>query len=220
MKILPSVFLMALAVTAATTARANVAGVDVTVKKNGKAFYQGKTDTSGSFTTNSLEPGAYSVELRAPKSMNLKGQKLAIAVSAGKGAPRQSNADGGHLHGGVAMNVDVPKASRLTGQVTQAGKVAADSAQAPKGMEKVKANVKIINGKRHVWVPGPIGSNMGGRWVEEGSAAAALSTSNRRGGDGDVLRRLQGADSGAATLNGRGHQGPGNNSSGLGGGGL
>ena len=79
----------------------------------------------------------------------------------------------------------------------------------------MKAIVKVINGKRYVWVPGPIGSNMGGRWVEEGSEAAALSVSNKKGNDGEVLRKLQSADSGAATLNGRGHQGPGNNNSGL-----
>ena len=206
MKILPSVLLMAMAVATPLTMRANVPGVDVTVKKDGKAFYQGKTDSNGRFTTNSLEPGAYNVELRAPKSINLKGQKLAIAVAAGKEAPRQSNADGGHLHAGAAMSVEVSKASRLTGQITQAGRVAAESAKAPEGMEKVRANVKVINGKRHVWVPGPIGSNVGGRWVDEGSEAAALSTSNRRGGDGDVLRRLQDSNSGAATLSGRGYQ--------------
>ena len=199
------VLIMALAIAATGSTLASVPGLDVTVKKNGKAFYHGKTDTSGSFTTNSLEPGAYSVELRAPKSMNLKGQKLAIALSTGKGAPRQSNTDGAHLQGGVAVNVEVAKTAKLTGQVTQGARVAAESSKAPEGMEKVKANVKIINGKRHVWVPGPIGSNVGGRWVEEGSEAAALSTSNRKGGDGEVLRRIQDSNSGAATLGGRGH---------------
>ena len=203
------VLLIASAIAVVGSAHANVAGLDVTVKKDGKAFYRGKTDTSGSFATNSLEPGAYSVELRAPKSLKFKGQKLAIAVSSGKGAPTQSNAEGAHLHSGVAMNVDVRKTAKLTGQVRQAGNVVAQSTKVPAGMEAVKANVKIINGKRHVWVPGPIGSNVGGRWVEEGSEAAALSTSNRKGGDGEVLRRIQDGDSGGATLNGRGHfEGP------------
>lgn len=205
MKTLFPLVLMALAVAAADSARANVSGLDVTVRKDGKAFYQGKTDTSGSFATNSLEPGAYSVELRAPKSMNLKGQKLAISVSMGKHGRRDSRAEGAHLQSGVALAVDVPKTSRLSGQVTQASRVAEASTKVPEGMEKVKANVKVINGKRHVWVPGPIGSNIGGRWVEEGSEAAALATTNRKGGDGDFLRRMQGSDSGGATLNGRGH---------------
>lgn len=190
----PRNVLIAISLAVAGNVYANVGGVDVTVKQGGKAVFKGKTDTSGSFNTGALQPGAYSVEFRAPGSMNLKGQKLAIAVTPGKGAPMQSSADGAHLQGGVAMNVEVAKTGRLSGQVTQAGRVV--EAKTPEGMEKVKANVKVINGKRHVWVPGPIGSNMGGRWVEEGSEAAALSTSNKKGGDAEVLSRIR--DQGAA----------------------
>ena len=170
---------------------ANIPGLDVTVKKNGKALFKGKTDTSGTFKTGTLEPGSYNVELRAPASMNLKGQQLAILVKPGKEAPMQSTANGAHLSSGVAMTVDLAKATALTGQVTQAGRVAAESSKAPEGYEKVKANVKVINGKRHVWVPAPIGSNMGGRWVEEGTEGAVLNTSNKKGGDAEVLRRVQ-----------------------------
>ncbi|MDQ3119516.1 MAG: DUF2012 domain-containing protein [Verrucomicrobiota bacterium] len=83
--------------------------------KNGKAVYQDKTDTRGSFTTGNLEAGAYNLELRSQKSMNLRGQQLAISLSTGKEAPRQSSANGAHLHAGVAMSVEVPKPSRLTG---------------------------------------------------------------------------------------------------------
>ena len=171
---------------------ASVPGLDVTVKKDGKALYQGKTDARGHFTTANLEPGAYNVEFRAPKSLILRGQQLSISVSTGKGAPRQSNADGKHMQGGVAMNVEVAKAGKLTGTVTSAAGVAAESTgPVPAGYERVKANVKVINGKRHVWVPAPLGSNMGGKWVEEGSEGAALSTSNKKGGDAEVLQRIQ-----------------------------
>ncbi len=62
--------------------------------------------------------------------------------------------------------------------------------EVPVGYEEVKANVKVINGKRHVWVPGAIGSNMGGKWVEEGTEGAALSTSNKKGHDGQVLQHI------------------------------
>jgi hypothetical protein len=179
---------IAVAVAVSSTAFASVGGLDVTVKKNGKAVYTGKTDTSGSFNTGSLEPGPYNIELRAPRSMNLKGQKLAISVRAGKDAPRQSSADGAHLLAGVAMSVEVAKTARLSGQVTQAGRMV--EAKTPEGMEKVKANVKVINGKRHVWVPAPIGSNMGGRWVEEGTEGAVLNTSNKKGGDAEVLQKI------------------------------
>ena len=35
-----------------------------------------------------------------------------------------------------------------------------------------QANVKTINGKRYIWVPGQLGSNMSGHWVLEGSREA------------------------------------------------
>ena len=182
--------LLVILLAAGVNVYANVGGVDVTVKKAGKAVYKGKTDTSGSFNTGALDPGAYNIEFRSPKSMNLKGKKLSIAISGGKDAPRQSHADGSHLQAGVAMSVDVAKPSKLTGQVVQAGPVVAESTKAPDGMEKVKANVKIINGKRHVWVPGRLGSNMGGKWVLEGTEGAAIRT-NRRSGDEQALSRIQ-----------------------------
>lgn len=185
------IIVAALAVIPAAGA-ASVAGLDVIVKKEGKPVYTGKTDARGSFSTGNLDAGAYNVEFRAPKSLSLRGQTVSISVSAGKGAPRQSNSDGKHLHGGVAMMVDVAKPAKLNGQITSSAGVASESSKpVPAGYERVKANVKVINGKRYVWVPGPIGSNMGGKWVEEGTDAAALSTSNKKGGDAEVLRHIQ-----------------------------
>ena len=171
---------------------ASVAGLDVIVKKDGKAVFRGKTDDSGSFSSGAVEPGTYNVEFRAPKSLSLREQTVAISVSTGKGKPQNSTTDGKYMQGGVAMNVDVAKAGKLTGQVTSSkGVVAESSKPAPEGYEKVKANVKVINGKRHVWVPAPIGSNMGGKWVEEGTEGAVLNTSNKKGGDAEVLRHIQ-----------------------------
>lgn len=182
--------LVVVALAAAGTAQAaNIPAVDVTVKKNGKAVSQVKTDANGSFTIGNLEPGAYSVELRSPRSVTLKGQQLSISITAGKQAPRQSEAKGEHLQSGVALNVEVEKSGKLIGQVSSQGRAAKKAV--PAGMEEVKANIKVINGKRHVWVPGPIGSNMGGKWAEEGSDAAALSTSNKKGGDTEVLGEIQ-----------------------------
>ena len=130
------------------------------------------------------------MEFRAANVPALKGQQLSISVTAGKQPPRQANASGKHLGGGVAINVDVARPSKLSGTISSGGAAAAETTKAPEGYEKVKANVKVINGKRYVWVPGAIGSNMGGKWVEEGTEGAALRT-NRRGGDDQVLRSIQ-----------------------------
>ena len=176
----------------ATTSSANVGGIDVTVKKGGKAVSRARTDASGNFATGNLEPGDYNVEFRAPNGSAFKNQQLLISVSAGKQPARQAKASGKHLGGGVAIDMEVAKASRLTGKVSPGGAAAPETpTEVPAGYEKVKANVKVINGKRHVWVPAPIGSNMGGKWVEEGTEGAALSTSNKRGGDGRLLQSIQ-----------------------------
>ncbi|MGH7939300.1 MAG: hypothetical protein ACRD5Z_22170, partial [Bryobacteraceae bacterium] len=47
----------------------------------------------------------------------------------------------------------------LTGQVANA-------------TELERAKVRVVNGKRYIWSPGEVGSNLGGRWVEERSASA------------------------------------------------
>ena len=179
----------------------SVRGIDVVVSKNGRVAYQGKTDGSGAFSTGPLDAGAYVVEFRSNK---VAGNTLSLAATGGKKKVIADSIPGEKFGaGGVAMKVDVAASSKLAGQVNLGPLPKQVAAAESKGMEKVRANVKVINGKRYVWVPAPIGSGMGGRWVEEGSEAAALSTSNKKGGDAEVLRRLQDADSGPATLNHR-----------------
>lgn len=155
-----------------------------------KVVFQGATNPAGQFTTASLPPGAYNVEFRAPKSINLQGQTLSISVSAGKAAPREANAEGGHMQSGVGVSVELAKASPLAGKVTLKGGTQV-SVQTPKAQESVNANIKVVNGKRYIWVPGSVGSNIGGKWVEEGTEGAVLKTSNKKGGDSDVLRHIQ-----------------------------
>ncbi|MDQ3313551.1 MAG: carboxypeptidase-like regulatory domain-containing protein [Verrucomicrobiota bacterium] len=171
----------------------NLSGIEVTIKnQNGGALvYRGRTDAQGKFATPSVAPGAYSVEMRK-KAGTIHAKSVAISISNGKGTNRNSSAATEHLQGGVAMTVDVAKATKLSGQITSSGATVGHSdAAAPKGYEKVNANVKVMNGKRYVWVPAPLGSNMGGKWVPEGSDEARLSTSNKKGEDTEVLHRIQ-----------------------------
>jgi hypothetical protein len=50
------------------------------------------------------------------------------------------------------------------------------------------AKVKIVNGRRYVWIShGGIGSNLGGRWEEEG-VSDRLNTSSM---SADAMRRVQ-----------------------------
>jgi hypothetical protein len=142
--------LSALAVSAASAATA--ASVDVTAKDSasGKVVYQGKTDRAGKFTTATLPAGKYLVEFRSTEP-----QGFQVALGGTKSA-RQVKAKSG-----LAFDVEVAPASKVTGKVT----VVPLTAQQQLGLAKANKNVRIINGKRHVWVRGEIGSHMGGKWV-------------------------------------------------------
>lgn len=184
---LTKVLLLLLACAPAAAYAASVGGgLDVVVKgRSGQVAYKGKTDANGNFASSSLSPGDYVLEFHAAKP--LKGQ-LSVAATGGKSTMQATDVPGEKFaKGGVAMNVAVGKAGKLTGAVVAAGQKAVASGEK---MEKVRANVKEMNGKRYVWVPAPIGSNMGGKWVEEGTEGAVLSTSNSKGGDGEMLQKI------------------------------
>lgn len=85
------------------------------------------------------------------------------------------------------MNVQVAAPAKMSGQVAN-GQIAGTRTEQ---METVKANVKVMDGKRYVWVPGQLGSQIGGRWVEEGSDEARLSTTNQKGRQSEELRNMQ-----------------------------
>lgn len=173
------------------------AGLDVVVaKSSGAVAFKGKTDSAGNFSTGALPGGSYIVQFNSANP-GLKGKQLSIAASGGK-RNVTANAVAGEKFGGggVAMKVDVAKGSSLTGKVVTGALATAQPAAAQvnaaqPGTDAVRANVKVMNGKRYVWVPGPVGSQIRGRWVEEGSEAARLSTSNKKGEDAEVLRRFQ-----------------------------
>lgn len=171
--ILPILF--AFATTAALGA--NMAGVDITAKdkKTGQVVYQGKTDAGGKFATSTLQPGKYVVELRSKDA-----QGFQVALGGAKSA-KQVNAKGG-----VAFDVEVAPASKVSGKVTAAQLTAAQQQAAA----KTSKNVRIINGKPHVWVRGEIGSNMGGKWIPA-DEAQVVNTKADRGNAAEGLQKMQ-----------------------------
>ena len=157
--------------------------LDVLVSSaTGKLAYQGKTNASGTFAAGDIAPDAYVVQFNSKNSVNLKGQQFALVVSAGKKKVTASIDGEKFAGGGVAMKIDVGPGTKLTGQVAS-GQVADNK------------NVKIIKGKRYVWVQGELGSNIGGRWVEEGTHAAG--NISRMNADGVRAMQDRGAAAGA-----------------------
>ena len=155
---------------------ANMSGVDITAKekKTGKIVYQGSTDAGGKFATSILQPGKYVIELRSKQS-----QGFQVALGGAKSA-RQVNAKNG-----LAFDVDVAPASKVSGKVT----AAPVSAQL-QAAGKANPHVRIINGKRSVWVRGEIGSHMGGKWIPE-EEAEAVNTKAGRANAAEGLQRMQ-----------------------------
>jgi hypothetical protein len=164
--------LSVLALMAASLAYGVVPAVNVTVSDaGGKAAYKGATNTTGAFATAKLQPGNYTVQFNSSNA-ELKGKQYALVVAAGK-KKVSANVPGEKFSGGgVAMKVDVGAGLNITGQVAaQAGPVS-------KG------------GKKMVWIPPILGSNMPGHWVEEGSAEEVASR-NRANIRKDRIQQLQ-----------------------------
>src|SRR3984893_1723863 len=90
-------------------------------------------------------------------SGELKGKQYAVVVSAGKKKVSANVAGEKFAGGGVAMKVDVGPGLNITGQV------AAQNGPTSKG------------GKKMVWIPKQLGSNVAGHWVEEDSAEAVAA---------------------------------------------
>lgn len=150
--------------------------IDVTVSDaSGKVAFKGRTAANGTFATPKLQPGNYTVQFNSAK---LAGNH-AIVISAGK---KKVTADAvaaqKFTKGGVAMKVEVGSGLNITGQVAPAGAAMAGSGN---------AKVKVENGKRYVWVEGETGSNIRGRWVEEGTVSAR----NVDGMSKDSFRNMQ-----------------------------
>jgi hypothetical protein len=122
---------------------------------SGKAAYKGTTDSKGTFATTKLQAGHYVVQFNST-SGNIKGQSYALFISAGKKKVQADSVAGEKFAaGGVAMKIDVAAGLNITGQVTTGLQTKVDK-----------------NGKKMVWIPQKLGSNLPGHWAAEDSAEA------------------------------------------------
>lgn len=144
-----------LVIAGASLASGAVPKMNVTVSdSSGKAAYKGATNAEGTFATGALKPGGYVVQFNA-KSADVKGNNYALVVSAGMKKVVANGVNGDKFAaGGVAMRIQVESGLTITGQV----------ASDLKSMTK--------DGKKLVWIPKQLGSNLPGHWVEADSAEA------------------------------------------------
>lgn len=153
-------FFVALLCASASLAFGAVPQITVTVADSGgKAAFKGSTNAKGTFATGTLKPGKYIVQFNAN---GIKGGFYALVVSAGtKKVTADSVAGEKFGGGGVAMKIDVGSGLNITGQIS------------PGGETKVDAN-----GKKMVWIPKRLGSNLAGHWAAEDSAEAKEARSS------------------------------------------
>jgi hypothetical protein len=141
-----------------------VAGVDVIVKQ--RPSDHAVTDARGNFAIEALAAGSYTLTFRARKAEDLHhstSDKVIVAtlysikIDGTKHAVNKSGLTSNHLAAGVEVDVDLGPGARIRGQV------AADAL------------------KNMVWIPKEPGTNIPGRWVEEGSAEARAAVHHNTG---------------------------------------
>ena len=162
----------------AATASAGVPRMEVTVfDASGKVGFKGAMGANGTFATANLQPGQYVVQFNT-KSAAAKGNQYLLVVSAGKKKVIATGVSGEtFISGGVAMRVSVGSGMKITGQVADEQRVAGGG----------DLKYKIVGGQRFVWVAEGLGSNISGRWIEEGTAPARNVTVLRA----DSIKKLQ-----------------------------
>ena len=141
-----------------------VAGVDVIVRQ--RPSDKAVTDRNGNFAIPSLGTGSYTLTFRSRKAEDLHkstSDKVIVAtaysikIDGAKRAVNKTHLTSDDLLAGVDVAVDLGSGAILRGQV---------SANAFKNM---------------IWIPKETGSNIPGRWVQEGSAEAKAAVHHNAG---------------------------------------
>jgi hypothetical protein len=150
---------------AASVAFGALPQLSVTVADSaGKPTYKGATNAHGTFATGTLKPGTYMVQFTA-KAADVKGKSYALMVSAGSKTMSANSVAGDKLAAGVAMKIDVGSGLNITGMVTT-------------GLSTLQTKIDK-DGKKMVWIPKRLGSNLPAHWAPEDSAEAkALESEN------------------------------------------
>jgi hypothetical protein len=132
-----------------------VAGVDVVVKQSPRNNHV-VTDARGNFALEALAAGSYTLTFRSLKAEHVPSTSdkvivatlYSIKIDGTKRAVKKSGLTSDDLLAGVDVEVNLGPGARIRGQV---------AAGASKNM---------------VWIPKEPGTNIPGRWVEEGSVEA------------------------------------------------
>ena len=169
----------------ASTAFGGIPPLQVTVfDPGGKVAFEGPIGAAATFSTGNLHPGAYVVRFHT-KSAAVKANQYLLVLSAGKQKVIAAAVPGEiFILGGAAMKINVGPGLKITGQIAKEETAARNDV------------IRSLNGKRYVWMTTEIGSNLGGRWIEQGVPPAAnvglwptdeIRKSQDRAGEGSMI---------------------------------
>lgn len=127
-----------------------------------KVVFEKSVMADATFATGTLPAGNYIVQFKS-RNGALRGNQYLLVISAGKKKVIADAVAGEQFAGGgVAMKLKVEPGLHIAGQIANDASSTANSI----------ARIRVINGKRYVWVAGYTGSNLGPHWELEGIAPA------------------------------------------------
>jgi hypothetical protein len=155
--------ILGLALIVASMAYGAIPAMSVTVfDGNGKVAFKRALSSDGVFSTGNLPAGNYVVQFNS-NSAEVRNKSYLLVVSAGTKKVIADSVSGGEFSGGgVAMKIAVGATRKITGQV--APDQLATTTDGPK--------MRVVDGKRYVWVNGGTGSNLGDHWESADLARA------------------------------------------------
>jgi hypothetical protein len=126
--------------------------VEISLRRSGgKIVKQVKTDANGVFTVGTVPAGSYSLEFRAKSAREIENQSFVIKIAGTKSRGGDKSLLGRHFVGGASFDIETLPRTELRGAI---------------------APGSLRNARKMIWLPQEMGSNLPGRWVEEGSAQA------------------------------------------------
>ena len=127
--------------------------VEVTLRRaGGKIVRQVKTDTNGAFVLGTVPAaGLYALEFRAKSAAEVRNKSFVIKIAGTQSRNGEKGLPGRYFEAGASFEVAAVPGIPLKGVVFPSA---------------------IRNAKKMIWLPREIGTNLPGRWVEEGSAQA------------------------------------------------
>jgi hypothetical protein len=160
------------------TAYGGVPAMDVTVfDASQKVVFKQSIKPEGAFATGNLRPGNYVVQFNTRSDAVKNNHYLAVVSSGQKKVIAATVRGEKFMGGGAAMKINVEPGMHISGTV------AAEPAEA-RGDGPI---VRLIDGKRYVWVESRVGTNFGPHWEEQGIANASNVSSLSE----EKMRQLQ-----------------------------